>query len=267
MHRTSELLFKEICTSAGIGYFITLRGNRPVENYYTRAREKYTSFPHFRDLDDLDVRTILITLSKNRSKKIPVRRGTDHDIPALASFLNKDFSGRLFGPEITEDIFRKNLQRRPDLGISDYYIAERNGEIIGTCAALDTRSFKQTKVLTYRTGMRFVKFFYGSAGRLVGFPPLPVRGQSFREVHITDYTVRDRDPEVMEALLLAVYADYRMKKYNTIHFGSASSDPLLAAADSFMTQRLVSHIVLMGRSDEELSTVDNRLPYIDIALL
>lgn len=215
------------------------------------------------------VRNIVITFKRRAGGSFSVRHAEKDDIKSIAEFLQEDFKDRLFAPYLTEEIFRRNLEKRPGFDIGNYYVAEKDGRIAGVCAAWDTASFKQNRVLEYSLKFKVKKVFYTLLGLVFGFPPLPRTGESFRDVHIFEFAAENRDPEVMKSLLLAVYGEYRKKKYNTIIFGSSSDDPLLAAADPFMTETVVSHII-MGCTREELleeGAIMTRYPYIDIALL
>jgi len=198
-----------------------------------------------------------------------VRQAEEKDISSMVELLQRDFKERLFAPYLTEEKFRRNLAERPDFDIGNYYIAEKDGKTAGVCAAWDTASFKQNRVLKYSLKFRVKKVFYSLLGFLFKFPPLPRTGESFKDVHIIEFAAENRDPAIMEALLLAVYEEYRKKKYNTIIFGTSSDDPLLEAADSFMTESVVSHIIMAGTNEELLEdgAVSTRLPYIDIAQL
>ena len=80
-------------------------------------------------------------------------------------------------------------------------------------------------------------------------PPLPAPGDHFRDVTITDYAVRERDPWIMNALLRAVYTEYRHRRYHFMAWGSSAGDPLLAAAKGFMCQRVFSNIVFFATDD------------------
>ncbi len=92
---------------------------------------------------------------------------------------------------------------------------------------------------------------------------------TLREVYITDYAVKGRDPIILNALLCRIYNDYRELNYNTVIFGSYKSDGLLRAIKGFFNQSVKSYIVASSYDEPALSSASEEScrPYIDIALL
>ena len=269
IYKSFEIFFEQTHENAQTGYAVVMKGNRAAESYIGRRKQGFSLVPYSRKIGELDVRNIIITFSRKADSPYIVRHAKENDVGSIVALLRRDFRERLFAPCIDDEKFLVNLEKRPGLGIGDYYVAEEKGSPVGVCAAWDTSSFKQNRILRYSSRFRTKKLLYSLLGLLFGFPPLPGEGGSFRDVHITDFATRERDPGIMKALLHAVYGECRAKKYNTIIFGSSSDDPLLEAADGFMTERLVSHIILGGitRDTMEDGAISIRLPYIDIAQL
>ena len=135
--------------------------------------------------------------------------------------------------------------------------------------AFDTNAFRQTRVMRY--GRRFwpTKILSSVFSLIFKTPSLPKIGQAFREASITDYAVKNRDPKILEALLIKIHNDYREKKYQSINFGSSIDDPLLSATDKFFFESVNSHIVLSAKDKDLLEKTAKHvnLPYIDISLL
>jgi hypothetical protein len=236
-------------------------GNRPAQNHYS---------PLSRIINHLIINTILLIRPVSVKIEFYVRRAKDEDIPVIVNFLNKEHSERLFGNVYSEETFPKQLERNRGLLITDYFLAfDKTGKCCGVCAAWDMGSMKQTRVLHYGKAFQTAKIAYKTVSVLFNRPPLPKPGAHFREVTITDYAVRDRDPGIMNALLRAVYREYRQLGYHFIIWGSSIDDPLLKAAQGFMRQRVVSNIVLFSTKNKwlEEGMVKNHLPYIDVSAI
>jgi len=267
--RALKYFLKRTYQHANIGYAIVMKGNKPAESYINRNESQFSSVAFSKSISLLDVKNIILTRRKKESSRYKVRHARNEDIDVIVTFLDEEYSRRLFAPVISREKFIRNLRRRPGFGISNYYIAEENGEIAGVCAAWDTSALRQNRVLFYRKSFKLKKMLFSFLEFIFKFPPLPREGEAFRDVTITDYAIKERNPEVMEALLLKISNEYREKKYNILIFGSYYEDPLLKASKKFFSKSVISNIVLFSKNkiDFEDGKIDTSKPYIDIALL
>lgn len=268
-YKASDLLFKEAFEKQMWGYSIIMHGNKNAESHISRGHDHYPYIPHSKIIGTLDVRNIMITFRKKESKSYQVRKATLNDSDFIVHMLSEEHSKRFFAPYIDDKVFRKNLSKRPDFGIGNYYIAEKDGQAVGVCAAWSCSSFKQTRVLKYGRKIKLTKKIHSILSFFFKIPGLPPKGGSFKEVYITDYAVRERDPKILNALLCRIYNDYRKLNYNTVIFGSYKSDKLLRAVKGFFNQSVKSHIVASSYDPSLLRTASEKScrPYIDIALL
>nr|WP_321411744.1 hypothetical protein [uncultured Carboxylicivirga sp.] len=262
-YKASELVFKD----AVVGYAIIMQGNNDALSHVSRRHKKFLYVPFSKITGTLDVRNILVTFKKKESLKYDIRKATEKDIPAIIELLKTEYSNRLFGQCVDESTFRANLDKKPGLTIENYYLAEKDNKVVGVCAAWDTGSFKQTRVLKLSLNLRMTRFVYFVLAYWFGFPTLPNKGNCFKEVYLTDYAVKDRNPDIMKALLVRIYNEYRNKKYNSVIFGSSEDDPLLKATQGFFKQSVKSHIILSVADEKILNETKVNLPYIDIAML
>jgi hypothetical protein len=234
-------------------------GKRPDSNHYS---------PLSRVIGQQVIHTILLSLPVTGSHDYRVRRAQTEDIPAIVKLLNNEYKDRLFGKTCSETSFQTTLQKSSGLSISDYFLAfDRNGKCCGVCAGWDMSGMKQTRVLKYGRAFLPARAAWKAISILFNRPPLPKPGEHFREVTLTDYAVQDRNPAIMNALLRSVYREYRKLGYHFMIWGSCVDDPLLLAAKGFMSQKIVSNIVLFSTQAQllEEGRVKNHLPYIDIS--
>jgi hypothetical protein len=266
----SEYLFKETYHNAKLGYAIIMEGNKEALSLIGRRHPKYPDVPWTRIINKLEVKTIMITWPLKLSALHKIRHAEKKDIPVIVSLLNDEHKDRLFGLVYSESTFENYITNRPGMTIDNYYLAEdMHGNVCGVCAAWDCTSFKQNRVLNY--GARFLPALiaYKCLSLLFGFSSLPGKGDYFRDINITDYAVKNRDPDIMKALLRAIYAFCRKAGYQSIIWGSTAGDPLLKASKGFFSQSVISNIVLLSRKPEliEDNVIKNHLPYIDVACL
>lgn len=266
----SDYLFKETYNNARLGYGIIMEGNKEALSLLGRRHPKYPFVPWTRIINKLDVKTILLAFPVKTDNNYTIRHATIEDVPIIVTLLNDEHQNRLFGNSFSESSFELLISNRPDFSINNYYLAmDGLKRIVGICAAWDCSSFKQNRVIKYGNTFLPSRIGYWFLSKIYSLPPFPGMGQIFRDVTITDYAVKDRNPAIMEALLRAVYHDYRKLGYHSMIWGSSADDPLLKASKSFFHQDIISNIVLLSLKPEliENNAIKNNIPYIDVACL
>ncbi|HNW97693.1 MAG TPA: hypothetical protein PKK00_04690 [Bacteroidales bacterium] len=264
-----KVIYKNVFDNSDLGYAVVLQGNKNAESLIGRENTGNTNYPYSSIINTLDARSIMIMFRKKTDTAFHVRKATTADIDSIVELLQKEFSERIFAPYVDKQVFQDNLLSRPDFGIENYYVAEKDDIIHGVCAAWDCGSFKQSRIIKYNSRFKVIKNIYSIMAALFGFTSLPKTSEAFKEVHITDYAVNERNPKIMKALLCKVYNDYRDLKYNTIIFGSYKNDELLKSVKGFINQSVLSNIIAISKnknSFDEKNIVAEK-PYIDIALL
>ena len=268
LYKASEPLFREVLDEVGIGYATTMKGNRNTEPMIGRKIQKFPFIPYSKSIGINHIFNILITFGKREPKGISVRRAGSSDLETIARLLDDEYKPRLFGPVMTPELLVKTIGQRPGFELSDYFVAERDGRIVGVCSAWDISEIRKLRVMAYRKQYRIVKTVYGLLRPVFGFPALPKPGAPFREIVINDYGIENRDPEILKALITRIYNEYRRKGYNMVQIGSYEGDPLMKATAGFFSQPLYSHIIF-GSKDEDLiekEGIDYERAYLDIAL-
>jgi len=269
IYRVSDRLFRGRDERSDIGYAIVIPGNTAAARFIGQRKPGYPDFPASRVIGALCARNILILGRKKERGEFRIRRATLDDVEAIVSLLQAEFRPRLFGPVIDRDTFLENAARRPGCGLSDHYVAEKHGEIVGTCAAWDMERLRQTRIIRYGPKLKLGKAAHRLFARLAGFPPMPGEGDRIKDVTITDCAVRDRKPEILEALLRRIYNELHARKYNMMTVGSCRQDPLLRAARRFIGYQVVSNLVLFAKDPSFLAEgrIDASLPYVDFAMV
>lgn len=187
---------------------------------------------------------ILLLFPIKKSRKYTVRKARVTDIDKIVELLEKEHSQRFLAPEMNRETFMQNLVHRPQFGIENYYLALSGNEIIGVCSAWDMTDLKKNRILKYGIVMGFIKWVYNLVAFIFGASQLPKAGEKLRDITIAEYAVKDRDPEIMEALLRYIYNQYRQQGYHSIIFGSSVGDPLLKATEIFISKDVRSNVIL-----------------------
>lgn len=267
--RAFDCFFQERFKSVRIGYAIVMEGNKPVEKLVGRSNSQYLRIPYSRILQKIVVKNIIITFAKRNRLQYNVRLATMNDVDSIVDLLKNEFQKQLFAPIISKEKFVRNLKIRPGFGISNYYVAENDNEIIGVCAAWDTTVFRKTRILKYNFSAKMISIIYSVGIAVFGFPSLPQKGAFFKEISITDCAVKKRNPKILKAMLRKVYNDSRKRGYNLVIFGSYKDDPLLKATNNFFRYSILSNIIISSFDKNLINKgeIDTRMPYVDISTL
>jgi hypothetical protein len=268
-YKTSDIFLRDTYKDSNIGYAVVMKKNEAAERFIGKHKDEYPNLPASKIIFDLEVMNILITFRKKESIEYSVRRATMMDVNLIVDLIEKEHSKRLFAPVLDKTIFMKNLKRRPNFDICNYYIAEKRGKIVGVCAAWDTGIFKQNIIVRYGRRLKVIKTLHVILACLFKMPQLPEEGEAIRSVTVIEYAAEGRNPDILEALLVKMYNDYRARKYNMLIIGSCAGDPLLNATRKFFAQPVVSSIILFSKDESMLEEgkIDVSLPYIDLVML
>jgi RimJ/RimL family protein N-acetyltransferase len=252
-----------------LGYAVVMHGNHApkaiLERKFAATRSEVTS----RFFGKLTVHSALMFLPRRKRSSLAVRHARMEDIDEIVSLLHAEHEPRLFGYVVDRSAFIARLQERPGLSIENYFVVEGKGRLTGVCAAWDTSSFKQDRVLEYGFWLTMARPACSLASRMCGIADLPKPGEPFRNIFITDWAAQGRSVEIMRALLEYTYIEYRSRGHQSLVFGSCSDDPVLEALKGFQTDSLTFAVSLVVLDTKWLAegALDDRLPFIDVALL
>lgn len=250
-----------------VGYSLILKKNKRAESYIGKTSEDYPQLPGSRVIADFVARTIpLLFPKKYKGNKYEIRQADKHDIPFLTARLDAKSRGMSFGPVYTQDALQDVLLKRPGFNIADFSIAYADGRPVGFCSAWDASAIRQTRVL--RFGRKFTPILqaYRMLSKLSAIPPLPGKGDAFREMHIGHVYINNNDPEIFYALLCHVYRNAKARRMHTMLWGSYSGDPLLRSIRRFTGVEIRSNIVAVSTRRDMLA-MDYPSPFIDTTFL
>ena len=127
---------------------------------------------------------------------------------------------------------------------------------------------KRNLVVGYSRKLKRIRFLVNALALLINYPRLPKEGEAFRDVSITDFAVKNRDPFILKALLYKIYNEYRKRKYHIMIFGCHSDDPIKEAAMNIYSQSVISQIHVFSKSQHIVDQFDDEsFPLIDMTLL
>jgi hypothetical protein len=225
--------YRELARLHGDGrtlfYLTTIAdGNQPAMAALTGAR---AGLPLYHELG----RYLTFVLSVRQ--RVSARRDPDlritalgaQDIAALVEFVNATGRHRLFAPHVTADDFGPGATTFRGLAPDRVLGAFRGDRLVGTLAAWDQSSFRQTVVERYRGAVRWWKPFYGIYAAARGWPRFPAPGSPLRNHMLALPIVQDEGGGVFRQLFAALQRLLRPTAADVLLLGLFERDPLVQA--------------------------------------
>lgn len=195
-------------------------------------------------------------------------RGSLSLLPQIVACLNRNNSRKQFAPFHTCEEFHSGTRWR-DFAVSDFYVALRDGRVIGVLGQWNQRRFKQTRIIRFSGRLRWLAPMAKMTHPLLKGRRFPEAGEELRSFYVSFVAVDDDDVSIFRALLRALYRDAAtgdaMFALTSLH----QEDPLRAALADFSLTPFCARIFCVCYSDGErdFCNLDNRLPYMEAATL
>ncbi len=206
---------------------------------------------------------------KNRpSEQLDIVQGSRSDASTIVSCLQRAGKDKQFYPVYTEEILESGIRSR-GLKWDNFYLAKKAGRVVGVIAAWDQSDYKQTVVKSYSRKMQRMKVLYNFGAKWFRYTPLPDVNRQFPYFYASHIAIDDNDPDVFAALLRRMYNDYCGRGYSYMMIGLFETDALLKEVMKYKHIPYVSHLYLVdwGQAENEIDSLDERIPYLEIARL
>jgi hypothetical protein len=197
-----------------------------------------------------------------------IERGNLALLPQIVDCLNRNNARKQFAPFHTCEEFLSGNRWR-DFEISDFYVALRDGRVIGVLGQWNQRRFKQTRVIRFSGPLRWLVPMAKVTHPLLKGRRFPKAGEELRSFYISFVAVHDDDVSVFRALLRALYRDGAVGDAMFALTSFHQEDPLRAALADYSLTPFCARIYCVCYSDGEghFSNLDNRVPYLEAATL
>lgn len=201
---------------------------------------------------------------------IQLRRAQQADLNSIVLFLNERLATRQFSPVYREQDFLPG-GRCTGLSVEDFFIASKDGCIVGTLAAWDQASVRQTHIERYSPKLAALRPIYNLASAISPLKPLPRIGGRIPYLYLCCIGISRDDVEVFRALLRFAYNHLRSSPWHYAIAGLHELDPLATVLDEY---RNIAAAGLLYRVEfdgydsarDTAISIDNRIPYIEMAL-
>jgi radical SAM superfamily enzyme YgiQ (UPF0313 family) len=203
----------------------------------------------------------------HRNRDVEVRPATRDDLPDLVRFWRGEGRLKQFFPAYSADDFSDHGLLR-GLDPSDVLMAVSGGQAVGTAAAWDQKSFRQSVVTGYSTALGALRPLYNGLASLLKYPQLPAPGSCLDYCHLSLVCIKDDDKDIFEALLAGITRESR-SRYSFMMAGFHERHPLLPALRRYHHFAYPSRLYVVSWEDGEadFQRLDNRVPYVEMGAL
>lgn len=205
-----------------LGFSLIVKTN-PASRVLTATRPY---LPHFMPLGTIRNYAVHLLFPKRERSCYEITHATGKDCEAITDLMQRVYVQKQFAPVIEPVDFWKKAEQTPGLGLRHFYVARKQGRLLGVAAVWDQQSFKKIKILSFSPRVGLSRIFYNLLTRILGSPPIPPPGSFLPYFYITHVAVDGDDPEVLRALLTRIHNEHLHSPYLFYTVGLPVGDPL-----------------------------------------
>jgi hypothetical protein len=195
-----------------------------------------------------------------------IERGSLELLPQIVECLNRNNARKQFAPVHSCEDFLNGARWR-DFRISDFYVAVDASRVIGVLGKWDQGGFKQTRIVRYSGGLRWLVCMAKVARPLLGGHRFPAEGEILQYFYVCFVAVDGDDPFVFRALLRTLYRDACAGEAQYGLISIHSTDPLSPALEEYSLTPFFALFFCVSYPDGEpaVAKLDGRVPYVEAA--
>jgi hypothetical protein len=267
-------LFARTLDETGCEHFLTAvlaeneRAIRALSSSSTKSSRRAAQ-PHYHLLQRFDMANVHFVgrLPRRKARGVTVRTATVNDIAAITSLLAADHRQRPFGWRFDDGEFEHRLAHWPGFALDHTFCAfADDGRLVGVTTCWDAATVKRYRVVRYAGQMVTVKRALDVVARVAGCAPLPDPGHDFRYLYLTNLSVLDDHPAVMQALVDAIYARFARAGYHFLAFPLYEGDALARGTKGYVVRRVPFHLYAVTSSARARSDWQAGRPGFEMAL-
>lgn len=222
-----------LCEELGLASFMAaLAGNSPIER---RVANPPPGIPKPGAQGTVRVHTLLLPgLSLTRPPRgVSVRAATPDDVGAMMDLWARVAPQRDGAPLLDATSFTRFVSEAPGLKLSDYLLAFRDDELLGSVGIWDQGSFKETLILDFDRPTDLARRAHDGLALVLRGPRLPKRGEALKALQTVHLCVPGERPELLVALLREARRRCVRDGVPALEIGLDPRDPLTRALRSF----------------------------------
>jgi hypothetical protein len=225
--------------------------------------------PTYHPLGCLDCSGINIGRTKPPFEaRCDIERGSLALLPQIVECLNRNNARKQLAPFHTCEDFLPGGRWR-DFSISDFYVAIRDGQVIGVIGQWNQRRFKQTRIIRFSGPLRWLAPMAKITHPILKGRRFPEVGEELRSFYVTFVAMDNDDLPIFRSLLRALYRDAAAGDARFALTSLHQQDPLRAALLDYSLTPFCARMFCVCYSDgkKAFENLDNRVPYMEAATL
>ncbi len=223
-----------------------------VQMINSRAKKNMDSqIPFYHHAGTLITNMLTLKRRIKTPKNIIVRAATSLDLLAMQEFWEAEGAKVDYFPFYDFNELDKPYSK--GLNLSDFYLAFKEGELVGICGTWNQKDIKQTRVAHYSALYRLIKPVYNLYAGISGKPSLPKPRSIVNYLGLHSILVKYRDPEVFAALLSTITEEVRDGNFEYLLFAFDANDPLQKMVNKLPNKRQIIGNYYLVNNGEKLS--------------
>ena len=286
----------------GVKELVRYGSDLRIHQDYQGGRTLYQLFKHYKDLmqsdwmqtvileeNDASINTVssgrlnlptyypfgrIVTHSIDSSRSIfsdlanQVRPATQSDVGIMQDFFNANAPLKQFYPHYDFSLIGSDHAYYRDIKFEDIFLLFKENRLAGMCGAWDQKKFKQTRFVSYKGVMKFLRVMNNIKTYFSGGILLPKPGQCGDYITLHSILLEDNDSRLFLGLLSAIQQAYENRKYDAITFGLDEKDPLNASCKHLKGIRLYSqHFLASYGSNPVVDVINQPIFYPEVGRL
>ena len=219
---------------------IVFSDNVDIKRFGNHPESEFGNTKHLWCYEMGAYKTSAIKLSPAERKYWPmskIRRAEPKDIPEMQNFFDLEASRKQFYPAYRFDQLGDGYYQ--GLTINDFFLAFRNGKLVGITGYWDQCAMKQTRIAGYSGILRWCRPFFNLLSRSLSGFPLPRAGTELLSFYLHTIVTCDNNPEIFSDLIEHIYKTYQNSNYLYFVCGLFSDDELCRVLENFKSRRNV----------------------------
>jgi hypothetical protein len=212
-----------------------------------------------------------INLGRNKSRfdaRCDIEHGSLAILPQIVECLNRNNARKQFAPFHTCEDYLPGGRWR-DFNISDFYVARRDGQVIGVIGQWNQRRFKQTRIIRFSGPLGWLVPMAKVVHPILKGHRFPEPSEELRSFYVSFVAVDNDEVSIFRALLRALYRDAAARDAMFALTSLHQEDPLRAALADYSLTPFCARIycVCYGDGESAFENLDKRVPYMEAATL
>ena len=181
----------------------------------------------------------MVSLKRRRKIKKTnhvIKKAKKNDIKAIQLFFSREAHKKQWYPSYDFSVLQDNYYH--GLNISDFYLAFKDGKIVGITGVWDQRGFKQTIINRYTRYLKLVRPVINILAKITKGFNLPETGKILNYFTLHTILTKDNNQEIFKDIVEKIYKDNYQSEFSYFLCGLDKNDSLCNIFNGF-TKRVV----------------------------